>query len=163
MEGSERQVILSLLAIGWFAHPASPALSAQRGAAALRACALLTRELIMRVSPESDNQFLFVVPPQEESVGDSGSACEYGGIHLQIDPPFTFDGIRRTYAKELTEVPDVGDGAYFRDNRGNYAELFARVGARLFTIQMSVPRGRTADSIKPHLVSLAKAIAPKLR
>jgi hypothetical protein len=162
-----RHVIPSLLLTGCLAHPGALALSAQGGAAAgkptVHACSLLTKALVMKVSPESDNKLLFVVPAQEESLGSSGSACGYGGIQLQIDPPFTFETIRKTYAKEVTAVPNVGDGAYFRDNRGRYAELFARVGARLFTIQMSVPMGRTADSIKPNVVALANEIVPKLK
>lgn len=162
-----RHVMPWLLMIGCLAQPAASALSAQSGTAdqgpTVRACSLLTKDLVTKVSPESDNTFLFVVPAQEESLGAAGSACEYGGINLQIDPPFTFEGIRKTYAKELTAVPNVGDGAYFRDNRGTYAELFARVGSRVFTIQMSVPSGRTADSIKPNVVALANAIVPTLR
>lgn len=162
-----RHALASLLVIGCAVQPAAPSLAAQDGPAGngplVRACSLLTRDLVMKVSPESDTKFLFVVPAQEESLGGAGSACEYGAIHLQIDPPFTFEGIRKTYAKELTAVPNVGDGAYFRDNRGNYAELFARVGRRLFTIQMSIPTGRTADSVKPNVVALANAIVPKLR
>jgi hypothetical protein len=64
-------------------------------------------------------------------------------------------------------VPDVGDEAYLRANKParslEFAELYARVGSHILTIQMDVPDGKTTASVKPGLVALAKAYAAKLR
>ena len=60
-------------------------------------------------------------------------------------------------------MPGVGDEAYFRDNRGEWGELYVRAGARVLTIQMDVPTGRTAAAIQPNTIALAKALLPKLK
>ncbi len=46
---------------------------------------------------------------------------------------------------------------------GQYAELYARTDARVLTIQMSVPTGRTTASIKPNVIAMARAVLPKLK
>lgn len=160
------QVAVAVLVMCWLA-PEAGALQSGRGVAAgkpaIRACSLLTKELLMQVSP-LDKQALELstrIPPMEDSVGASGSACSYGDVTLQIDPfpPGTFEKLR---LKDLVSVPQLGDAAYFRDNGGRYAELYTHVGGRVLTIQMSVPTGRTAASIQPNVIALAKAILPRL-
>jgi len=177
------QVVESLTVMGCFALQA-PALGAGSQAAAekpgIRACSLLTTELVMQVSPyeqqppeqrDLHRQLMTQFPPEEESLGPSGSACSYGGIYLQLDPFAAPARIEKDLAKTWGSVLSVGDVAYFRDNRGEWAELYVRAGARVFTIQMDIPNGdlntgvgvRTAESIKPNVIALAKAILPKLR
>ena len=131
----------------------------------IRACTLLTKELITKVTPNKNTKLMFLIPPSEDDLGTTGSACEYGGVHLQIDPftPARLDALYKEHVKEWTLIPGVGDAAYFRDNRGLYAELYSRAGPRVFTIQMSVPDGQTAESIKPNVVALAREIIPKLQ
>jgi hypothetical protein len=165
-----RQVVAALLVIviGYFARPAATPLEAQgAGKPAVRACSLLTKELVTKVTPYSEEQkrLVFMVPPNEDSLGASGSACHYGGITFQIDPfkPESLDAMSKKYGKAWVPVPDVGDAAYFHDNRGRWGELVARAGAHVFTIQMGVPTGRTTESIKPNVIALANAIIPTLR
>jgi hypothetical protein len=162
-----RHVVASLLVVTCFA-PETLALQSGSGAApgrnAVSACSLLTKELVTQVTPYDKQAFaaVMLVPPMEDSVGPSGSACSYGGITMQIDPfaPAVFEKQRdKTWAL----VPNVGDGAYFRDNKGRWAELYARTGARVLTIQMDVPTGRTAASIQPNTIALANALLPKLK
>jgi hypothetical protein len=170
-----RQAVASLTMMGCLAFQA-PALGAGNEAAAgkpgIRACSLLTKELVMQVSPfeqqapeqrDLHRQLLTELPPEEESVGPSGSACNYGGVYLQIDPFAAPTRTEKDLAQTWVPLSDVGDVAYFRDNRGKWAELYVRAGARVLTIQMDVPEGRTAESIKPNVTALAKAILPKLR
>jgi hypothetical protein len=130
---------------------------------AVRACSLLTKELIAQVTPYERQQLAPVtqIPPMEDAL-PRGSACSYGGITLQIDPfpPATLEK-QRTPA--WSAVPGVGDEAYFRDNRGEWGELYVRAGARVLTIQMDVPTGRTAAAIQPNTIALAKALLPKLK
>ena len=105
---------------------------------------------------------VLLVAPMEDALGKSGSACWYGGITLQVDP-FASATFEKQRDKAWVPVSDVGDSAYFRDNRGNYAELYVRVGGRALTIQMDVPRGRTSASIQPNVIALAKALLPRLK
>ena len=104
---------------------------------------------------------MLTVAPIEDALGASGSACSYGGVTLQVDP-FTAQALDKQRAAAWVPVAEVGDAAYFFDNRGEYAELYARSGAHVLTVQMDVPRGRTAASIKPNVIALAKAVLPRL-
>ena len=133
--------------------------------AAPRACTLLTKELITRVTPARDTRYLFMVPPSEDKVGANGSGCQYGDTYLQIDPftPARLDALYKERSQVWAKVPGVGDAAYFHDNRGEYAELFVRAGAHVLTIQMDVPAGSTSEAIKPNVIAMANALIPKLK
>jgi len=167
MESLMRQVFASLLVLGWFA-PQVLALQSGRGAAdakiATGACSLLTKELVTQVSPYEKQALaaVMLVAPIEDALGATGSACSYGGITLQIDP-FPAATLDKHRTNAWVAVQSVGDAAYFHDNRGNYAELYVRTGARVLTIQMDVPMGRTAASIQPNTIALANALLPKLK
>lgn len=162
-----RRVFASLLVIGLLPGHAAALEAAREAAAGTRtvgACSLLTRELVTKVTPYDKPALDLVmrIPPQEEAIGQSGSVCDFGGITLQIDP-FTPDRLEKLRDETWVAIADVGDAAYFRDNRGEWAELAARSGRRVLTIQMDVPTGRTTASIQPNVIALAKAILPKLK
>ena len=125
---------------------------------AVRACAVLTREL---VAPFSENKkILDLIPPKEEALESSGTACQYGSVRLQLFPGR--GGKRTPYTKDLQPVSGVGEGGYFRSNRDRYAELMAWTSKHSLDLQVSVPSGRTAESIKADVVALANAIIAKL-
>lgn len=135
----------------------------------IRACGLLTATEVKKLAALPDPLNLYAtMPPEEEPLG-KGSACNYPSLHVQIDPFdwATIDALRTRNATQFEAVPDVGDEAYLRANKAarsvEFAELYARVGAHIFTIQMDVPDGKTTASVKPGLVALAKAYAAKLR
>ena len=135
-------------------------------AASIPACSLLDKALVAQVSPY-DKQALDLVlkvPPNEEAAGQAGSQCDYAGITLAVDAfsPSAFDKMRE---RDPTWMPvaGLGDRAYFRDNKGRWGELYVVVGSRVLSIQMAVPTGRTAASIQPNAVALAKAVLPRLR
>jgi hypothetical protein len=44
-----------------------------------------------------------------------------------------------------------------------FAESYVDTGSHVFTIQMGVPMGGTAASIRPNVLVLADALVPKLR
>jgi hypothetical protein len=139
--------------------------AAQPRAVAPKACVLLSKDLITQHTPyEKDAQKLvFSIPPQEDAIGATGSACEYGGVHLQVNPFASPQYVEQQLAKDgWAREPGLGDVAMFRDNRGSYAELYVRSGARVITIQMSVPNGKTTAGIKPNAVALAKAVLAKM-
>jgi hypothetical protein len=161
-----RRAVALLLVMGVFT-PALMARQAARSAATATrpsACALLTKELVTQVTPYDTQTLAGVlgVRPTEDPIGQSGSACSYGGITMQIDP-FPFATIEKMRTPAWAAVPGVGDAAYFRDNRGEWGELYVRSGTHVLTIQMDVPTGKTAASIQSNTVALAKAILPKLK
>ena len=127
------------------------------------ACSFLSKELVMKVSG-SVNKHVFDLPPEEEKVG-KGTACSYADIVLQVDvfTPDAIDGIAKKAATEWTPLSGIGDAAYFRNNKNNYAEIIGRVGTRTFTIQLGVPFQSTVEKTKPNAVTLAHAIVAKLR
>jgi hypothetical protein len=102
----------------------APALSAEgeaaTGAPKIAACSLLTLELVTQVSPyeeqpaeqrELHRQLLTHLPPSEERVGPSGSACDYGGVHLQVDPFAAPARTEKEIAKLAAPVAGLGDVA----------------------------------------------------
>jgi hypothetical protein len=128
------------------------------GQPAVRACTVLTRDL---VAPFTENKkVLDLIPPQEEVLGTSGTACEYGAVRLQLFPGR--GGTRSVAAKDLQPISGAGEGGYFRSNRDRYAELMVWTAKHSLDLQVSVPSGRTAEAIKPDVVALANAIIAKL-
>ena len=69
------------------------------------------------------------------------------------------DAIKKQSGVE--KLSGVGDEAYFRDNRGEYAEVYVKVGNRILTVQGNV--NNNMGAIKAGSVSLAKALVEKLR
>ena len=161
-----RVPIASAIIVGSLAVTGAAAQSGGKPPAASTAnpaCALLTREIVTKYSATPNARLLDLIPPQGEPIGAKGSACEYGGIHLQIDPFANPDYYRKSPQKDWQVVSGVGDTAYFHNNRNNYAELMVFAGSRHFTIQMSVPMGGNADSFKSNTIALANALLLKLR
>jgi hypothetical protein len=123
-----------------------------------RACAVLTKDL---VAPFTQNKtILDQLPPEEETLGTSGTACEYGAVRLQLFPGR--GGKRTASAKDLQPVSGAGDGGYFRSNRNRYAELMVWTSKHSLDLQVSVPSGSTAEAIKADVIALANAILKKL-
>jgi hypothetical protein len=133
-------------------------------ASATGACAILTKELLAAHTPAAPESFRLMtsVPPTEDKAGANGTMCSFGGVTLQIDP-FSAASVPKLVQKDWVMVKDLGDAAYFRANRSYYAELLVTSGARVVTIQMSVPSGRTPQEIQPNTIGLAKAILAKLK
>ena len=81
-----RHVVTFFVAIGCLtAHAAASQARAGgpgTGQPAVRACAALSRDL---VAPFTENKkILDLIPPEEEALGTSGTACEYGAVRLQL-------------------------------------------------------------------------------
>jgi hypothetical protein len=119
---------------------------------------VLTKDL---VAPFTENKkVLDLIPPQEEALGPSGTACHYGAVRLQLFPGR--GGKRTVSAKDLQPISGAGEGGYFRSNRDRYAELMVWTSKHSLDLQVSVPSGRTAEAIKADVVALANAIIAKL-
>ena len=132
------------------------------GKPAIRACALLTRDLVAKYDTHNP-KIREMFKPEEEAIGNHGSSCSDGGIFLQIDPFVRHDDLRRSPAKDWQPVAGIGDTAFFRNNGNRWGELIVWTGSHHFTIQLSVPNGGTAESIKPNTTGLATALIAKLK
>jgi hypothetical protein len=160
-----RHVITSILVAGCVSSTAvafqARAGGAAAGAPAIRACSILTKDL---VAPFAENKkVLDLIPPEEESLGNSGAACEWGIVRLQVFPTAKDKQKRTAPNKEYQPLSGVGEAAYFHNNKNNYAELMFWTATHYLTLQVSVPTGKTAEAIKPDTVRLANAIIAKLR
>ena len=160
-EGVVRRLIALLLIAGIL--PGSASAFQARGAAgspAVKACPVLTRDLVEPFA--ANKKALDILPPEEEAMSNGAAACEWGVVRLQLWPPNS--GMARTApGKEYQSLPGVGELAYFRSNRDRYAELMVWSATRFFTLQVAVPSGGTAESIKPQVVTLAKQVLAKLQ
>ena len=153
-------VVSMLGVIAFLTYPAPAPQGSSKPAAGqpVRACAVLTRDL---VAPFTENKtVLDLLPPSEEELGTSGTACEYGAVRLQLFPGR--GGKVTVSSKEYQPISGVGDGGLFRNNRNYYAELTVWTGKHRIDLQVGVPSGRTADAIKPDVIALANAILKKL-
>ena len=155
-----RQFIASVLVTG--VVTAAVAAQAPAGKPRISACSLLPADLVLKVGALNP-QTVKILKPEEEAMGTTGSACEYGDIRLQVDPFANTDALRKSPGKDWQPVSGVGDTAFFHANGRNYAELMVWAGAHHFTIQFGVPVGSTPEAIKPKTIELANAIIPKLR
>ena len=137
--------------------------------AAIRACSLLTREEVKKIvgghpDPTIDKVF-DKMPLEEDSLAGGGSSCGYPSVHIQINPfPFsTIDDMRKKDPSAWTTVSGVGDAAYLRNNRDEWAELFARAGKHVVTIQLDLePPRETLEKARPAASALAQALIAKL-
>ena len=125
----------------------------------VNACSLLTRDEVKKLVPWAP--MLDQFPTDEESIGTSGSACSYPGVHIQVlsFSPGTIEAARKR--GKLESLSGVGDEAYLYENPNGYLELYARVGKHLVTIQKSVRADEKMESVRSGVVALAKALAAK--
>ena len=155
----QRLVISLLLCSGLY----SVALAQARpGAAALKPCSLLTRELALKANPK---QTLDAGRPTEVSLGANGAACEWGDLMLSVDPytPARLEEIRKKDGKQWEAISGVGDAAYLHNVKDAMGELFVRVGSRTFVVLITIPADSTVTAFKPNFVMVANAVVPKLR
>jgi hypothetical protein len=128
------------------------------------ACSVLTRAEVRKLVPWSD-QMESIFAQEEEDQFANGSGCEYPSVRVQIMST-TPDQWKRWVdtAKNPTveRIAGVGQEAYIRDNKGMFAELYAKSGSYLVSLQKSLKTGETTQASKPQLIALAKAIVTKL-
>lgn len=159
-----RHVVVTVLMIGCIAMEAAASQARTATTSArpvIGACSLLTRDLVEKVVTGNKDTLKYL-KPEEQPIGTHGSFCDYGLI-LQVDPFLKHDDLRTSPPKDWQRVTGVGDTAYFRNNANRFAELIVWTGSHHFTIQMGVPAGSSAESVRPNTITLANAIIPKLR
>jgi len=124
------------------------------------ACSLLTKAEVKEHLPWASH--VDRLPVEREDIGETGSACNYPTVYIQIFPysRHSMDAAHKSRKQE--PVAGVGDEAYISANRTYYAELIVKVGPRMMTLQASIPRGATYETTKPKTIALAKALIAKL-
>jgi hypothetical protein len=161
-----RLAVASVLVV---THLAAPGAAAQSGTGvaagkpAIGACALLSRELAAKYTTLQNKRTIDLIPPEEESIGTHGSMCEFAGIGFQLNPFVRSEVFRNAPRKDWQTVAGLGDTAFFHNNANRWAELIVWTGRHHFTIQMSVPTGATAESVKPNATGLATELIAKLK
>jgi hypothetical protein len=100
---------------------------------------------------------------EEEPIGATGSSCNYPSATIQIlaySPRF-FDEARKL--GKLEPVTGLGDEAYFFADPRGYADLYARAGNRIVTVQATPGPKEKIEALKPGVIALTKALIAKLR
>ena len=159
------RVIVSLSLVACLAAAAAAAAQSGKpasGKPAIHACEVLARDVVAKFDT-GNPKMRDLIPRNEEAIGSHGSSCNDGSIFVQIDPFLNADTYRKSPAKDWQAVSGVGDAAYFHNNRDRYAELMVWSGGHHFTIQLSVPDGRTAEAVKPNTIGIAAALIAKLK
>jgi hypothetical protein len=176
-----RYLITSLLVVGCVASTAGAPQSPSGGTTAGQACALLTRDLAMKVSTPAGKNELERAKPSEGgyegmTLVKGASACAYGPILLVLDG-FARPAQIRTEMRDRggprdrsgtpiyknhEPVSGVGDEAFF-DFNSAFANLHVWTGSRHFSIQMSAGYGDEAKELKPNVIALAKTVIPLLK
>ena len=152
--------VLTIGALGGLVSSDALARQAPAGYTVVKVCGLLPVAEVKKLAPWPAH--VDVMKPEEESIGTTGSSCNYPSVFVQVlaYSQRMVDTLKKS--STLEPVPGVGDEAYVRNNKDYYAELVARVGPHLLTIQMSIERGKF-ESAKPSLIELGKLYAAKLR
>jgi hypothetical protein len=161
MKFTLQRALLALAALAMMAT-VSPLAAQSAKRTSPGACSLLTKELVLQVTPETDKaelDRLFGTPPEEHLLGPNRSLCDYAGLTLHLNPfhPESFEANLRK-DKKWVPIPGLGNVAWFHDAMGYMGELYVRSGPRTLGVGITIPQGRTAESIKPNAVAFAKAV-----
>ena len=172
-----RHGITSLLVAGCISSTAL-AFQSRSGAAAGQACALLTRDLVTKVSPDARKQALEREKPVADPFAEElraagrpvkpGMSCMYGPVLLVLNPLAQPAQARnalqaRTKPYEAFEpVPGVGDAAFFRANSAN-ASMYVWTGSHHFLVEIGGGFMVDARGLKPNSIELAKGLVSQLR
>lgn len=150
-----------------FAAPAT----AQAGGAT--ACSIINAEEMKRITGLKDVLKTGPEPTDPSELPKGRSECEYLGLTFSLTslatPKSYFDGTRASQAKggmKVESAPGVGDDAFYwwDPKPGPMRQL--GIAVRSGSHQLTVLDLVSADSIaaaKPRLLTIAKALAPKLR
>ena len=148
--------VIVAVPVGMLTQPANAAEN-------VSACSLLTREEAKKLAPWPA---LFDQIKTQEDTLANGSGCAYPNVQIQV-MSMSQDAWKRWVAAfknaTLESVAGIGEEGYFRDNQQMWAEVIAKVGTQVVTIQLSPNAGETPQAAKPRAIALAKALAAKLR
>jgi hypothetical protein len=140
------------------AYPVLPA-HAQNAPKRVAACSLLPKADVRKHLPWHD--IVDDMAPEEEPVGAAGSSCNYPSVFIQVFPVGRLVRGQPTTEPGWQPITGIGDEAWFRPNRTNYAELYVKTATHTLTIQANA--NGNVEAVKPGTVSLARALLATLR
>ena len=146
-------VLVAITAYSWLP------LQAQNAPQRIAACSLLTKAEVRKHLHWND--IVDRMPPEEEPVGTAGSSCNYPSVFIQVFPVGRLVRGQPTTDPGWQAMAGLGDEAWFRPNRTNYAELYVKTATHTLTIQANA--NGNVEAVKPGAASLAKALLAKLR
>ena len=154
--------VLGLCAVHADARENRQAAGTAAGYQVVKVCPLVSVAEVKKFAPWAP-QLDALAKAEEEALGNYGSSCNFPTVHVQVMSyrPQTIESAKK--ARRQDPVSGVGDEAYVANKRDEYAELIARVGPHLLTVQMDIGTGKTFDAVKPSLVELARLFVTKLR
>ena len=134
----------------------------------LQACSLITRADVAKATGRDP-----LVDP--EPSGQGGWICNVGSGELKVySGPKSWDAWESTlkgFKKDKepqTPAPGFGERAYFlypkpdNEYQGTVAFLVAKAGNYTLALSLDVPKGKPAESMRPALEKLMKAILARL-
>jgi hypothetical protein len=127
----------------------------------VKVCSLVSLAEVKKIAPWPPHLDA-IAKATEEPVGTRGSSCNYPTADVQVLSfnQQTLELVKKSTAEALS---GLGDEAYARNNRDRYAEVVAKVGVHLVTVQLNIGTGETFESSKKTAVALAQAFVAKLR
>lgn len=144
-----------ILLVAMSAYP----VQAQKASQRIGACSLLPKAEVRKHLPWND--IVDRMPPEEEPVGAAGSSCNYPSVFIQVFPVGRLVRGQPTTEPGWQPISGIGDEAWFRPNRTNYAELYVKTATHTLTIQANA--NGNVEAVKPGAIDLAKALLAKLR
>jgi hypothetical protein len=102
----------------------------------------------------------------EEDHFANGSGCEYPVIRIQIMSASASQWKSWVDASKnptVERIAGLGEEAYIRNNKNLFAELYAKVGSHVISLQKNLGTDETMQATKPQLIALAKAVAGMLQ
>jgi hypothetical protein len=106
------------------------------------------------------NDIVDRMPPQEEPIGAAGSSCNCPSVLIQAFPVVRLVRGQPSTAPGWQPISGIGDEAWFRANRTDYAEPYVKTATHTLTIQTNADGN--VEAVKPGAISLAKALLAKL-
>lgn len=150
-----RSLILLLAVSAYYPVAAQPQKAPQRVAA----CSLLPKAEVKKHLPW--NAIVDSMAPEEEPVGAAGSSCNYPSVFIQVFPVGRLVKGQPSTEPGWQPVAGIGEEAWFRPNRTNYAELYVKTASHTLTIQANADGN--VEKVKPGTLSLARALLATLR
>ena len=136
------------------------------------ACSIINAEELQRITGLKD---VLKTGPQATDPSElpkGRSECEYLGLTFSVSSPASkeyFDGTRASLTKSGTKVesaPGVGDDAFYwwdpKPGTMRQLGIAVRTGNRQLTV-LDLTSADSIATVKPRLLAIAKALAPKLR
>jgi len=133
-------------------------LHAQNKTPRIAVCSLLTKAEVKKHLPW--NNIVDSMQPEEEPVGAAGSSCNYPSVFIQVFPAARLVRGRPSTEPGWQPIDGIGDEAWFRANRTEYAELYVKTATHTLTVQANA--NGNVEAVKPGAISLAKALLAKL-